>query len=146
MRLELQSFFTISHISFDFNSIKVRLERGTEREISSSDIHFNSIKVRLEPSYLMTTADKNQYFNSIKVRLELFTEASSKGLREFQFHKGAIRTRFSRYNIEDFSHFNSIKVRLERREFLPSWAVRLHFNSIKVRLEPGGVGGCGGFC
>ena len=34
--------------------------------------------------------------------------------RRFQFHKGAIRTRFHAGNTSRDSHFNSIKVRLER--------------------------------
>ena len=37
--------------------------------------------------------------------------------------------------IADFSHFNSIKVRLEQNQERESYAKVAHFNSIKVRLE-----------
>ena len=55
-----------------FNSIKVQLEQGVCREPLCIDVRFNSIKVQLE---LVVEA------------LEHVREA------EFQFHKGAIRTR-----------------------------------------------------
>ena len=99
-----------------FNSIKVRLELNllntahfpkgfqfhkgairTDRSRYPSGTtysDFNSIKVRLEHN--ADDADKHniQYFNSIKVRLELLMAASEPPDKpQFQFHKGAIRTR-----------------------------------------------------
>ena len=38
------------------------------------------------------------YFNSIKVRLELSSFIASTSRTEFQFHKGAIRTKFRIYD------------------------------------------------
>ena len=53
-------------------------------------------------------------FNSIKVRLELVGSAISAGANIlFQFHKGTIRTTENDKEQKNFSHFNSIKVRLE---------------------------------
>ncbi len=78
----------------DFNSIKVRLERFYCSLILLCR-YFNSIKVRLE---LMNEYNINQQklnFNSIKVRLELDSINGFKFTKEFQFHKGAIRTHFS---------------------------------------------------
>mgnify|MGYP006879715305 CR=1 FL=1 len=82
----------------DFNSIKVRLEPSVVPMLTMVVNDFNSIKVRLELSPVACKLNQSLYFNSIKVRLELmFTEASSKGLREFQFHKGAIRTKSHKF-------------------------------------------------
>ena len=53
----------------------------------------------------------------------------------FQFHKGAIRTGIRNASIKSLIYFNSIKVRLERLEFLDNICYLCHFNSIKVRLE-----------
>ena len=52
-------------------------------------------------------------FNSIKVRLEPTTQNGGAPVPTFQFHKGAIRTRSSRSELQDDVDFNSIKVRLE---------------------------------
>ena len=41
----------------------------------------------------MQTICAEVYFNSIKVRLEQFTKEQIEKIAEFQFHKGAIRTR-----------------------------------------------------
>ena len=96
-------------------------------------------------------------FNSIKLRLEPATRLFPfLVLTRFQFHKGTIRTSIQNGKTGYDSHFNSIKVRLERewRDFggaMPSFqfhkgAIRTSyatsagsansdFNSIKVRLE-----------
>ena len=100
-------------MDFDFNSIKVRLERnwlrcrkalipfqfhkGAIRTMvslwSASVIHnFNSIKVRLEPAAQMGDRSLYSDFNSIKVRLELHLNQHFMCILLFQFHKGAIRT------------------------------------------------------
>ena len=55
----------------------------------------------------------NADFNSIKVRLEREGMQFRDSGETFQFHKGAIRTRFHAGNTSRDSHFNSIKVRLE---------------------------------
>ena len=55
--------------------------------------------------------------------------------KEFQFHKGAIRTSpCSSLNVKFFD-FNSIKVRLEQDILKPLQEGFIYFNSIKVRLE-----------
>ena len=56
---------------YDFNSIKVRLERNTAPEDKGVKVNFNSIKVRLEHDKFANSDFDNK----------------------FQFHKGAIRTR-----------------------------------------------------
>ena len=73
--------------------------------------------------------------HSIKVRLERFFLAAIALLLGFQFHKGAIRTIMDFIYAMLLLHFNSIKVRLERRTS-SRWATTTsYFNSIKVRLE-----------
>ena len=56
----------------NFNSIKVRLELGIKQGDLITFVYFNSIKVRLEPQQLG--------YNHLEDA-------------QFQFHKGAIRTR-----------------------------------------------------
>ena len=53
----------------------------------------------------------------------------------FQFHKGTIRTPIGYHWLHSFSHFNSIKVRLEQTGAAAASAAARDFNSIKVRLE-----------
>ena len=53
---------------------------------------FNSIKVRLEPPAFASEVEAVTSFNSIKVRLELLSVTLPDVIREFQFHKGTIRT------------------------------------------------------
>ena len=53
------------------------------------------------------------YFNSIKVQLELATPKAPPTTAPFQFHKGTIRTRYSRAAKLLMAYFNSIKVQLE---------------------------------
>ena len=53
----------------------------------------------------------------------------------FQFHKGTIRTKGSKYRRFFFQNFNSIKVRLELSNGEWDQTVLDNFNSIKVRLE-----------
>ena len=53
-------------------------------------------------------------FNSIKVRLEPYKLSLYEKYREFQFHKGTIRTLLLVFVIGIYiTNFNSIKVRLE---------------------------------
>ena len=55
---------------------------------------------------------------------------------KFQFHKGTIRTVIDSITVFFFdSHFNSIKVQLERRFFAADFRNQRYFNSIKVQLE-----------
>ena len=76
-------------------------------------------------------------FNSIKVRLEQAAAAPVFEAKQFQFHKGAIRTiSASKEAKAAADHFNSIKVRLELEFFTLCALFIIHFNSIKVRLEP----------
>ena len=53
----------------------------------------------------------------------------------FKFHKGAIRTGRDTKDKVEYSYFNSIKVRLERRLRMTAPKLASDFNSIKVRLE-----------
>ena len=98
----------------DFNSIKVRLEQRRSRHhqwiyefqfhkgairtpaqgyTSDVSFDFNSIKVRLELWEILTAWERSHSnFNSIKVRLERAYRSLYFRLRQFQFHKGAIRT------------------------------------------------------
>ena len=140
MRLEPPSRVRLFSLLPDFNSIKVRLEHiigylaralqvfqfhkgaiRTSREATSITNHpnFNSIKVRLERFAVSVVAVKIDNFNSIKVRLEPATTWKSYTTRQFQFHKGAIRTGIGRQRFL-YAYFNSIKVRLER----PTWLIR----------------------
>ena len=56
-------------LTFDFNSIKVQLERKGGLGGVDHSGHFNSIKVQLEQSHARNNS-KNRDFNSIKVQLE----------------------------------------------------------------------------
>ena len=69
------------------------------------------------------------------MRLEPNTLAGSFTHIEFQFHKGAIRTKETLGEDGLDRHFNSIKVRLELSISLFSACLFSDFNSIKVRLE-----------
>ena len=61
--------------------------------------YFNSIKVQLEQENPREICVKLDYFNSIKVQLEPQLEATiNKLVKEFQFHKGTIRT--TQYRVE----------------------------------------------
>ena len=75
---------------------------------------FNSIKVRLERLMDYEGYYKYQSFNSIKVRLELTIRLFHQLTKQFQFHKGTIRTRPLFISGVTLYGFNSIKVRLER--------------------------------
>ena len=77
------------------------------------------------------------HFNSIKVRLERSGKGRRATTREFQFHKGTIRTIKSRKGIDELvENFNSIKVRLEQPDEPYTDEKEIwDFNSIKVRLE-----------
>ena len=75
-----------------FNSIKVRLKRLRHQETSPYNYHFNSIKVRLKHVSFDVTVPKERHFNSIKVRLKLPKLKCVDSPKEFQFHKGTIKT------------------------------------------------------
>ena len=121
---------------FDFNSIKVRLERAwpppSHRRNGVFQFHKGAIRTYCSaPLYRL-----RQDFNSIKVRLELVITYFLYRCSPFQFHKGAIRTLHPRRAPPLPANFNSIKVRLELTlPFMPC-TIMLNFNSIKVRLEP----------
>ena len=159
VRLERWQPLFLWLLSRYFNSIKVRLElppfaldevlllfqfhKGTIRtrpcrDIPMQDSHFNSIKVRLEHFLLVWSNRLAKNFNSIKVRLEPVNLQETAGTKHlFQFHKGTIRTYWSRALQSPLCrNFNSIKVRLERRSLWPIYYFDRYFNSIKVRLEP----------
>ena len=69
------------------------------------------------------------------MRLELNVADSDAQNLLFQFHKGAIRTDDADKHDIQIQHFNSIKVRLERRSDTGKGRKWYYFNSIKVRLE-----------
>ena len=75
------------------------------------------------------------YFNSIKVRLEPPKLWKHRAVHQFQFHKGAIRTKPRFVTLLSVSNFNSIKVRLEQCWRWKTCPNHANFNSIKVRLE-----------
>ena len=77
---------------FNFNSIKVRLERKSNKNRLKRKFHFNSIKVRLEQEKAYYIEEEDWDFNSIKVRLEPIKVFYGLGRSKFQFHKGTIRT------------------------------------------------------
>ena len=77
---------------FNFNSIKVRLEREW-RDFGGAMPSFQFHKGAIRTSYATSAGSANSDFNSIKVRLELKTANGEVANSEtFQFHKGAIRT------------------------------------------------------
>ena len=76
-----------------FNSIKVQLELPSLRQKKSRMINFNSIKVQLEHLDCSDTQVLHHHFNSIKVQLEHYQgQPMGRRYRQFQFHKGTIRT------------------------------------------------------
>ena len=58
--------------------------------------------------------DKENDFNSIKVQLKRDGPYPEDGYRQFQFHKGTIKTLLQAVNTLLQRHFNSIKVQLKR--------------------------------
>ena len=74
-------------------------------------------------------------FNTTKVRLKLSFCKNAPGVRVFQYHKGAIKTRLYRFVRFRRISFNTTKVRLKparRAEQNPGFA---GFNTTKVRLK-----------
>ena len=63
----------------------------------------------------MTNLTLNEYhFNSIKVQLKLYMTVIAELEKQFQFHKGTIKT-LPLSSVELYSrHFNSIKVQLKQ--------------------------------
>ena len=79
---------------FQFHKGTIRTQRCSVTLTTLA--HFNSIKVQLEPALQTSSFTTLRNFNSIKVQLELLGELCMPSYREFQFHKGTIRT-FSSY-------------------------------------------------
>ena len=102
-----------SGIILTFQFHKGAIRTGLLIELYNFLINFNSIKVRLELLMPATFSPTTQDFNSIKVRLELIREYTIFFIRQFQFHKGAIRTWLRLIACCALFYFNSIKVRLE---------------------------------
>ena len=140
---------------FQFHKGAIRTLRCGPLRSSIRD--FNSIKVRLELLWASSICFFSSYFNSIKVRLEQWKPWRRIFiLYIFQFHKGAIRTKWHLPRCHQLGNFNSIKVRLEplnqlqmlidilfqfhkgairTHPFARSLNLSIYFNSIKVRLE-----------
>ena len=76
----------------NFNSIKVRLKHCLASLSVLLQTYFNSIKVRLELYAELYLLFSMNYFNSIKVRLEHNPILPLETRKQFQFHKGTIRT------------------------------------------------------
>ena len=98
-------------------------------------MNFNSIKVRLKLSTDPALTVHIINFNSIKVRLKLCCPCCSLNDKQFQFHKGTIKTKYEIIDPVALTNFNSIKVRLKLSTD-PALTVHIiNFNSIKVRLK-----------
>ena len=65
------------------------------------------------PSFLLYTL--GTHFNSIKVQLKLGYIHTQLGIRQFQFHKGTIKTKAVGRIVAQSNNFNSIKVQLKPR-------------------------------
>ena len=78
---------------FYFNSIKVQLKREGSVPCQSDVSDFNSIKVQLKQIPLPLYKAVLIYFNSIKVQLKQRRLLVISLPRQFQFHKGTIKTR-----------------------------------------------------
>ena len=92
VRLEPSIFIDAEKNRLDFNSIKVRLEQKAAKSEKTAESDFNSIKVRLEQCAGKLKTTCRNHFNSIKVRLEPRQFSRQSTAQPFQFHKGAIRT------------------------------------------------------
>ena len=119
----------------DFNSIKVRLERGTGERSAASFTHFNSIKVRLERGCCSTWAFRRLFqFHKGAIRT-LSAVKQARRLASFQFHKGAIRTCATLLCSSFLRRFQFHKGAIRTMPVPRKALTKLHFNSIKVRLE-----------
>ena len=100
--------------SWNFNSIKVRLEQGCRRGRKAAQGNFNSIKVRLEQHHRFSNAPTARSFQFHKGTIRTtFSVCRIHFGAQFQFHKGTIRT-FAVFIVTiKINDFNSIKVRLE---------------------------------
>ena len=83
-----------------FNSIKVQLELIAPQVLITLSFNFNSIKVQLELFGADQLFQSPLHFNSIKVQLEPSSIGCDTLLRQFQFHKGTIRTHGAAWNKE----------------------------------------------
>ena len=93
MRLELDLLIICLYVSWNFNSIKVRLERVAAKNVNSPVNNFNSIKVRLErlnPLWRYLGISGFQ-FHKGAIRTYICAQIQLLSV-SFQFHKGAIRT------------------------------------------------------
>ena len=78
-------------------------------------------------------------FNSIKVRLRLRPAKESNLVREFQFHKGTIKTVLVAAEQLPVFGFNSIKVRLRQRSSpaaARATSFQFHKGTIKTLRQP----------
>ena len=101
----------------NFNSIKVRLEPFCHNQQYLLLQDFNSIKVRLEHLSLILIPMSSVLFQFHKGAIRTSGNATiSNSTTAFQFHKGAIRTGRSVLVLQLSRNFNSIKVRLERKD------------------------------
>ena len=104
-------------------------------------LDFNSIKVRLEliARSILNLRESSFQFHKGAIRTKYFGRWQV-SFHSFQFHKGAIRTTGKCNTETSFDNFNSIKVRLEPCVIsISAPEYNHHFNSIKVRLEREGV-------
>ena len=76
--------------------------------------HFNSIKVQLKLDRVGVVGALCHHFNSIKVQLKQTVAGRSVERKQFQFHKGTIKTPELVALLMLLLHFNSIKVQLKR--------------------------------
>ena len=75
------------------------------------------------------------YFNSIKVRLERSAPQYVAKYVKFQFHKGTIRTDLSHNDVFSCAPFQFHKGTIRTLALSALFGAYSHFNSIKVRLE-----------
>ena len=152
------------NVRFSFNSILVQLEGSNHRQDRPGRSCFNSILVQLEAGMTLSSILRSTCFNSILVQLEapdglgfiypsysfnsilVQLEAVSRtswytGIKEFQFHIGAIRSQLVVLSRPCTICFNSILVQLEEVSFQCFRLFGLCFNSILVQLEVSTLGG-----
>ena len=97
--------------------------------------YFNSIKVQLERVCVDGGICGCSYFNSIKVQLEHHIGVHPIFIREFQFHKGTIRTQRTRTERTLRRLFQFHKGTIRTEDGCSFETLEKHFNSIKVQLE-----------
>ena len=91
--------------------------------------------MRLERSPFSSEKVKFLDFNSIKVRLEQLLVKFTDSTFKFQFHKGAIRTFVTLWELSNNPLFQFHKGAIRTVCLLLQLILHTNFNSIKVRLE-----------